>query len=226
MTVAQEEQKIKREKNKVQDQTRALKEFRWFLRQEAGYNAFMESMKKEFATENLLFWKAVHSFQRKYPSTTEIQTQELIDDAVKIYKEFISEETRAQVNLPGEQIEDLKKIFTDGFTFPKGINQWVFNGAYQSILHLMYRDNFSRFRLSEYGKQILDSLPPYCPSNSVSPMPLATVRKPPELTPSPIVLGKAKKGKFERVDEESEVEGLLNPVTLTGLFSKKKREEK
>eukprot|EP01126_Amoeba_proteus_P046322 TRINITY_DN5235_c0_g1_i6.p1 TRINITY_DN5235_c0_g1~~TRINITY_DN5235_c0_g1_i6.p1 ORF type:complete len:197 (-),score=54.90 TRINITY_DN5235_c0_g1_i6:128-718(-) len=195
---------------------------------------FMETMKKEFAAENLLFWKAVHTFQRKYPSTTEINTQELIDDAVKIYKEFISEDTRDQVNLPGEQIEELKKIFTDGFTFPKGINQWVFNNAYQSILHLMYRDNFSRFKFSEQGKQFLEGLPPYCPSDYISPMPLATVRKPPEMvslrtTPLPpsIVLGKSKKaGRIEK-DEESEGEGLLNPTTLTSLFSKKnKKEEK
>eukprot|EP01126_Amoeba_proteus_P062491 TRINITY_DN8506_c0_g1_i1.p1 TRINITY_DN8506_c0_g1~~TRINITY_DN8506_c0_g1_i1.p1 ORF type:complete len:238 (-),score=69.36 TRINITY_DN8506_c0_g1_i1:76-789(-) len=236
MTVAQEEQKIKQEKNKAQDQTRAIKEFVWFLRQEAGYQAFMETMKKEFATENLLFWKSVYVFQHKYSSTLEINTQELIDDAVKIYKEFISEDTRAQVNLPGEQVEELKKIFTDGFFFPKGINQWVFKNAYQSILHLMYRDNFSRFKFSESGRLVLESLPPYCPGTSKSPIPVATALEPPELPRSPtpptptLAVGRAKRNnsnaRYKRIDEcnGGENEGLLN-TSSTGLFQKQNKDD-
>jgi len=109
-------------------------------------------MQKEFAEENLLFWRAADIFTDKYCSDAEITTKELIQDAKQIFDTYISQEGAHTINLPASITDPIKKIFTDAFVFPKGINQWIFNPAYQSIFDLMCRDTFFRFRNSEEGK--------------------------------------------------------------------------
>ncbi len=78
-------------------------------------------MKKEFSVENLELYKTVREFRRKYNSTVEIRTTELVADAKKIFEEFIADTATKQVNLPADVITNLKKIFTDSVQSPLSV---------------------------------------------------------------------------------------------------------
>lgn len=55
-----------------------LKEFEGFLISEKGYKAFLEFSKKEFSTENIIFWKYAQQFDGTWK------------EAVKIYNRFLA----------------------------------------------------------------------------------------------------------------------------------------
>jgi len=110
----------------------------------------MVYMEKEYSIENLDFWQRVDKFKRRYNSALEVRAPELLKEAMEIYTRFIAENSEHSINLSSEGV-CLRKIFSDTFSFPQGINQWVFDTAYESILRLMYSDTFSRYRLTEEG---------------------------------------------------------------------------
>jgi len=123
-----------------------------------GIDALEQHMKKEFSVENLELYKAVREFRRKYNSSAEIKTTELVQDAKRIFETFILDAAPKQVNLPAEVKDNLKKIFLDAFNFPRGINQKVFNEAYRASFDLMVRDTFLRFRTTAQGKELVEQL--------------------------------------------------------------------
>jgi hypothetical protein len=128
------------------------------LSYQEGLEGLGSHMKKEFSYENLSFYREVRDFRKKYNSSVEIRTTELIADAKKVFEDFVSDTGSRQVNLPAEVIQSLKKTFTDTFNFPRGINQWIFDDAYKASFDLMVRDTFSRFRVTPNGKDLIEQL--------------------------------------------------------------------
>jgi len=114
--------------------------------------AFME---KEYSIENLLFWKVIYEFGRTYNSDVEITTNELIDSAKQIFITYIAEDSKYTINIPADIHANLRRIFTDTFVYPKGINQWVFKPATRAILDLISRDTFRRFKATEEGSALI-----------------------------------------------------------------------
>src|SRR4051812_18454195 len=78
-----------------------------------GLDALEAHMKKEYSHENLAFYRDVRDFRRKYNSTVEIRTSELIADAKKLFDDYVAESAPHQINLPAEAIAALQKTFTD-----------------------------------------------------------------------------------------------------------------
>jgi len=123
-------------------------------------------MQKEFSQENLDFWQRIDRFKWRYNAFVEIRSPDLIKEAVDIYKSYIAEGSPHSINVPSTVLEKMKSIFEDAFKFPIGINQWLFDDAYESVLKLMYSDTFARYRLTKEGGddfqkavQMRDSLP-------------------------------------------------------------------
>jgi len=131
---------------------------RALLSYQEGLAAIETHMKKEFSHENLAFYRDVRDFRRKYNSPVEIRTGELIADAKKLFEDYVADSAPHQINLPAEVIAALKKMFTDTFNFPRGINQWIFDEAYRASFDLMVRDTFSRFRVTQTGKDLIEQL--------------------------------------------------------------------
>jgi len=115
-------------------------------------------MTKEHSTENFLFWKTVRQFSNNFSSDIEICTEELVEEARTIFNTFISEDSKYTLNLPAEITAELRKIFTDTFLFPKGINQWVFKPAMRAILDLISRDTYRRFKATPEGANIVKAI--------------------------------------------------------------------
>lgn len=76
-------------------------------------------MSKSTRLSFVRFYFAIRNFKRRYNSELEINSQRLIADAKAIYEEFIAVDAKQQVNIPGESIETIRKLFTDTFRFPK-----------------------------------------------------------------------------------------------------------
>jgi len=112
-------------------------------------------MEKEYSIENLLFWKVIYEFGRTYNSDVEITTNELIDSAKQIFITYIAEDSKYTINIPADIHANLRRIFTDTFVYPKGINQWVFKPATRAILDLISRDTFRRFKATEEGSALI-----------------------------------------------------------------------
>jgi len=150
-------------------------QFVFFLQQTDWRMAFRGYLEKEFSQENLDFWWRVEQLKCRFSSVCPIRSQDLIKDAVEIYKYFIAEASDHSINIPSNTRESLKSIFEDSFRFPNGINQWTFDEAYESILKLMYSDTFSRYKLTQEGGgdfekavQLLTELPIYRYKNLAS----------------------------------------------------------
>jgi hypothetical protein len=94
-----------------------------------GRNAFMRHLEKEVASENLKFYVEVEAFRKKYNSTTEITTNELIDEASVIYSSYVDPKGSQPVNLPDDVAKKIIAIWEDSFKFPAGVNQWIFTDA-------------------------------------------------------------------------------------------------
>jgi len=108
-------------------------------------------MEKEYSQENLDFWQRIDQFKWRYNALVEVKSPDLIKEALDIYKSFIAEGSPHSINVPSTVLEKLKIVFEDSFKFPIGINQWIFDDAYESVLKLMYSDTFSRYKLTKEG---------------------------------------------------------------------------
>jgi len=128
------------------------------LKYKEGLEEIEKWMTKEHSVENLLFYKEVRDFRKKYNTSVEIRTTELVQDAKKIFDKYISPQSQTQVNLPAEATSGCIKLFTDTFNYPHGINQFIFDDAYKASFELMVGDTFQRFRLSDVGKDLLKQL--------------------------------------------------------------------
>jgi len=136
--------------------------FRKVLKNPEGYAALESHMTKEHSTENLLFWKNISNFSKNYSSDKEITTTELIEDAKKIFNEFIAADSTYTVNLPAEITSELRRNFTDPFIFPNGINQWIFDKANKAVFNLMSRDTYRRFKLTSEGSALVKDITEKC----------------------------------------------------------------
>jgi len=146
----------KREKLKLFSEDQNI--VRLLLKHPKGIASMERFMEKEYSTENLMFWKVINQFRKDYNSEVEITTNELVEDAKLIFLSYISEDSRYTINLPAEIKDNLRRIFTDTFVYPKGINQWVFKPASHAILELISRDTFLRWKATEEGSGLLKSI--------------------------------------------------------------------
>jgi hypothetical protein len=137
--------KKKKEKLKLYSDDQNLLNF--LLKNPKGFASLERFMEKEYSLENLMFWKVITQFGKKYSSDVEITTNELIEAAKEIFISYIAEDSRFTINLPGEIQMNLRRIFTDNFVYPKGINQWVFKSAARAILELISRFNFFMWKI-------------------------------------------------------------------------------
>jgi len=147
--------KKKREKLKLYSEDQNF--VRLLLKQPKSFASLERYMEKEYSIENLMFWKVINQFRKNYNSDLEITTNELVTDAKEIFSLYIAEDSRFTVNLPAEIQNNLRKIFTDTFIYPKGINQWVFKPAANAILELISRDTYLRWKATEEGSAIIKS---------------------------------------------------------------------
>jgi len=142
-------------KNEFSEEQNSLRKV---LKHPDGYAALEVLMTKEHSMENLLFWKNISDFSNNYSSDKEITTTELIEDAKKIFNEFIAADSTYTVNLPADITSELRKNFTDPFIFPKGINQWIFDKANKAVFILMSRDTYRRFKLTSDGSALVKNI--------------------------------------------------------------------
>eukprot|EP01128_Nolandella_sp_AFSM9_P007039 TRINITY_DN375_c0_g1_i1.p1 TRINITY_DN375_c0_g1~~TRINITY_DN375_c0_g1_i1.p1 ORF type:complete len:388 (-),score=89.27 TRINITY_DN375_c0_g1_i1:119-1282(-) len=145
-------------KNKLKKLSANGQVMKSLLSYEEGLEALTVYMKKEYSYENLSLFIMVRAFRKKYNSREELQTQSLIKDAKLIYDTHIAEDAAEQVNLPAASTAACVQLFTDTFSYPKGINQFIFDSAYKASFDLMVSDTFSRFRLTPKGKELIHQL--------------------------------------------------------------------
>lgn len=139
--------------SKIKDGLHELKEgrlhaFRVMLASEDA-RAFEKYLEKEFAIENLRFYRDADEFRNKFPSNFPLVCKELRDAGLVLYKKYI--ETGEHINIP----ISIKKKIDDAFLpdSPNPPDQWVFADAYVSICKLMFEDTFKRFLETTDGKK-------------------------------------------------------------------------
>eukprot|EP01124_Arcella_intermedia_P024704 TRINITY_DN4230_c0_g1_i1.p1 TRINITY_DN4230_c0_g1~~TRINITY_DN4230_c0_g1_i1.p1 ORF type:complete len:369 (+),score=102.04 TRINITY_DN4230_c0_g1_i1:1364-2470(+) len=135
----------------IKGKTEVETQFLFFLQSPSFRKPFYAYMEKEYSHENLDFWSQVDDFRTKYYSKLEIHCSELVENALSIYKQFIEDGAPHSINIPAEEGRTIKTLFKSP-KFPEGINQWVFENAYEAIFKLMYSDTFSRYRITEEGE--------------------------------------------------------------------------
>lgn len=131
-----------------------LEIFKAFLADPKAKESFMRHMTKEHAEENLQFYLAVEDFRNKYPSPTEVTTSDLINDAEKIFEQYLADNAKQEVNLPDDVRKRIVAIYGDSYKYPAGVNQWIFNECQASILKLMFTDTLKRYEQSAEGKEM------------------------------------------------------------------------
>jgi len=128
------------------------------LRDKEAYEKLKAYMEREHNHENLLFWREIRIFTQKYYSDREIRSALLIQDATKIFKDFVAEDSKFTINISANVMTKLRSVFTDPFHFPAGINQWVFQEAFEQSFALMERDMFRRFKGQDDAKELIKRL--------------------------------------------------------------------
>eukprot|EP01126_Amoeba_proteus_P039929 TRINITY_DN4233_c0_g3_i1.p1 TRINITY_DN4233_c0_g3~~TRINITY_DN4233_c0_g3_i1.p1 ORF type:complete len:194 (-),score=31.49 TRINITY_DN4233_c0_g3_i1:421-1002(-) len=69
------------------------------LKEKEGVKDFLDFTRSEYSSENLLFIMAVMRYKALFPSINLIHTDELVREAILIYRVFILEESKTVVNL-------------------------------------------------------------------------------------------------------------------------------
>jgi len=151
-------QERKSYKEKMAKLSTSAKHLQNLLKYKEGMEALEEFTGKEHNAENLHFYKSVRHFRKKFRSTQEITHESLIQEARGIFDRFIDDKGDEQVNLPAEATQVCTARFLDTFVYPKGINQWIFDQAYQASFDLMMRDTFQRFSQTQTGKELIELL--------------------------------------------------------------------
>lgn len=125
-----------------------------------SFEAFLE---KEFAIENLQFYRETDAFRSRFSSNFPIVSKELRDAGLVLYQKYIeeapadvsSEQThqhKVAINIPISVKKKLDEAFAPGSQSPP--DQWVFADAYVAITKLMFEDSFKRFQETPEGKRI------------------------------------------------------------------------
>jgi len=114
----------------------------------------MTYLSKLYAAENLQFYMAVEDFRTKFHSESEITTDELVEQADKIYHQYVDDKASQPINIPDDVKKKVVTLWQDSYNFPAGVNQWVFNESQASILKLMFIDKLPAFILTDDGRQL------------------------------------------------------------------------
>lgn len=153
---------------KIRDGLHELKEarlhaFRVILATPDASSAFEAFLAKEFATENLHFYRETDAFRAKFASNFPIVSRELRDAGITLYRKYIDEahtdvsaeqihQHKVAINIPISLKKKLDAAFMPDSTTPP--DQWVFADAYVAITKLMFEDSFKRFIETSEGKKI------------------------------------------------------------------------
>jgi hypothetical protein len=144
---------------KIKDGLHELKEgrlhaFRVILASEDA-KSFQAYLEKEFAVENLHFYRDADNFRSRFSSNFPIVSKELRDAGMVIYKKYIEEipeEHKIAINIPISVKKKIDEAFNPATPTPP--DQWVFTDAYVAIAKLMFEDSFKRFLETSEGQRI------------------------------------------------------------------------
>eukprot|EP01126_Amoeba_proteus_P047017 TRINITY_DN5343_c0_g1_i5.p1 TRINITY_DN5343_c0_g1~~TRINITY_DN5343_c0_g1_i5.p1 ORF type:complete len:396 (+),score=91.44 TRINITY_DN5343_c0_g1_i5:443-1630(+) len=114
---------------------------------------FRVFMEKEYATENLNCWTTVQAFRKKYRTEDgkNINMEELVTDALSIYKRFIARGCPELVNINSRDSQALHRKFQSE-KFPEGIDQNVFNACQLEVFRMMSGNHYRKFKEEEKEK--------------------------------------------------------------------------
>lgn len=118
---------------------------------------FMQHLKAEFSSENLMFLEAIQDLEK-------MNDQEKINQKAKsIYDSYVRDTAIFQINLPAEIKTTLDDIFENMVDTEQSLPdldlKHAFNLAKYNIIHLLASDSWNRFIASWKGKKILPRLP-------------------------------------------------------------------
>lgn len=153
---------------KIRDGLHELKEprlhaFRVILATPDAASVFEAFLAKEFALENLHFYRETDSFRARFSSNFPIVSKELRDAGLELYHKYIEEvptdvgaesgtHHKVAINIPISLKKKLDEAFAESSATPP--DQWVFADAYVAITKLMFEDSFKRFIETSEGKKI------------------------------------------------------------------------
>ena len=78
-------------------------ELKHILRHERGLEYFTRQLEKEYSGENIRFWKETHRYRHN------TNPGELLAEATRIFKEYVSEDADNQVNVKSNVRVSIKK---------------------------------------------------------------------------------------------------------------------
>jgi len=110
--------------------------------------AFTKHLNGEFCTENMLFFLRVQQFNNTFKTESSKELEKMRTEVKDIYKLYIKDGSRFQVNLSFNVKNNIKFVFNDQF-YPFGI----FNDASNEVKQLLMGDTFNRFL---HSKQFLN----------------------------------------------------------------------
>jgi len=119
-----------------------------------GHQAFLNYLRAEFSSENLLFWQQVEAFKIQNGDLNSLR-----QTIHAIYSQFISDRAPYQINISSE----IKEIITENFLKINQVNDCnellqIFDIAQHCIYDLMKNDTYIRFqRNSTYFKNMSES---------------------------------------------------------------------
>eukprot|EP00475_Leptophrys_vorax_P002785 TRINITY_DN11576_c0_g1_i1.p1 TRINITY_DN11576_c0_g1~~TRINITY_DN11576_c0_g1_i1.p1 ORF type:complete len:458 (-),score=124.09 TRINITY_DN11576_c0_g1_i1:174-1526(-) len=128
------------------------------LHDELMYGKFEKFLVREFAVENLLFWKAVQNFKAKFVDINQNNLKAALKAATMIFEEFCAESSQMSVNISSPCREDLKRTFksqelVSSIECENGATIYIkvdtFDVAVQEVLTILAMDSFRRFQRQE-----------------------------------------------------------------------------
>lgn len=139
---------------------------RKFLQNPIYEEAFRKHLEDEFSVENLAFCKSVQQFKnlisKMKSSNDQDESIHFKRDIVvlfkEIYLEYIPEYAPSQVNLPHIIVESLKLMYSEVANNDNVVTsrefEEIFDSSEQSVVEMMERDSFARFKLSRAFKNL------------------------------------------------------------------------
>ncbi|KAL7479782.1 hypothetical protein ACHAW6_005506 [Cyclotella cf. meneghiniana] len=106
------------------------------LSSEDGITSFTRHCAREFSSENIRFWSAVNDFRAQFDD----DHGSIGEEAHEIYKKFIGNHAKTQVNLSSKQKNDIKKAIESGT-----VTKDMFDVAQKEIFSVMSRDSYPRY---------------------------------------------------------------------------------
>lgn len=147
-------------------------EMRHVILHPLGRSFFLKHIEKEFAQENLDFWRDVDDLERLNKRTLSAQAiktlginpvtyakehaEKVQHGAQLLFKQYIIDDAPEQINLEDKTRRVILQRFAKG-----SIDQRIFHQAKDDIYNLMERDNFSRFKKSPLFQEMLSELGTY-----------------------------------------------------------------